>query len=96
MGEEIFERIDGLAMGQATSPSITAYDLDCNSRRMYEDKTEAQRVGAYVPGVPTTRCVQALLHVDDALVFNNLCCANCLGGIVRRAWPPDVEPKIEE
>jgi hypothetical protein len=88
----IFERVDGLAMGNATSPPITAFDLDYNSRRMYASKEEARRVGAYVPGVPTTRCIQALLHVDDALVFSKIFCCMCLAGTIRKCGPADVEP----
>ena len=96
LGTSIFERIDGLAMGNATSPAITAFDLDTNATKMYDSKQEAQRVGAYVASLPTTRCIQALLHVDDALVFSKVFCCRCLGEITKKAWPEDVEAKIEE
>jgi hypothetical protein len=96
VGDCTFERQDGLAMGQATSPAITAFDLDWNSRRMYGDKYEAERVGTRIPGMATTRVIQALLHVDDALVCSKALCCNCLATTIRLAWPADVEPKIEE
>ena len=35
LGTSIFERIDGLAMGNATSPAITAFDLDTNATNRY-------------------------------------------------------------
>ena len=38
LGNEVLERIDGLAMGQATSPPTTAYDLDYNSRKCIKTK----------------------------------------------------------
>ena len=44
----------------------------------------------------TTRVIQALLHVDDALVCSKSLCCNCLATTIQRAWPADVEPKIEE
>jgi hypothetical protein len=96
VGETIFERVDGLAMGNATSPPITAFDLDYNSRKMYGSKDEARRCGSFVPGMPSTRCIQALLHVDDALVFSKIFCCTCLAATIKKCWPPDVEPKLEE
>jgi hypothetical protein len=54
-GGTIWERLDGLAMGAATSPAITVFDLDTHSRRVFTDKAWARQVGVHTPGLSTTR-----------------------------------------
>ena len=83
-------------MGAPTSPPITSFDLDHNSRRVYSSKKEAQKAGAYVAGCSTARAIQGLLHVDDCIVFSKIWCETCLFAIISRLWPPDVVAKLEE
>ena len=96
VGDIVYERLDGLAMGNATSPPTTSFDLDHHSRRIYTDKEHAKTVGAYVPGIPTARVLQSLLHVDDCITFSKIFCEECLARIIKALWPRDVEAKVEE
>ena len=95
-GEVVWERRDGLAMGSGASPPITAFDLDHHSRKLFTDKQTARRCGAYVPGIATSRVVQAMLHVDDCIFLSKILCSQCLAACATKLWPPDVSPKIEE
>ena len=96
VGTSVFERTDGLAMGNSTSPGLTAFDLDFNSRRIYRSREAAQQAGCHVPHMDASRCVQGLLHVDDAWVASKVFCNTCLSDILKRCWPEDVGAKIEE
>ena len=95
-GDTGYERKDGLAMGSPTSPPITSFDLDYNSRRVYRSKQDAKQAGAYIPGCSTARNIQALLHVDDCFVCSKCFCEPCLFAIIQKLWPSDVEAKLEE
>ena len=94
-GEVVWERLDGLAMGSAPSPPSTAFDLDHHSRLVYTDKKAAKPAGLFIPGVKTTKVVQAMLHVDDCIYFSKIHCSSCLGRIAAKIWPKDVAPKLE-
>ena len=82
-------------MGSAPSPPITAFDLDHHSRLVYTDKKAAKQAGVFIPGVKTTKVVQAMLHVDDCIYFSKIHCSSCLGRIAAKIWPKDVAPKLE-
>jgi hypothetical protein len=95
VGRSVYERKDGLAMGNSTSPALTSFDLDEHGRKIYSDVRFAKSTGAHVAGMSTAKAIQCLLHVDDCLAMSKVHCEACLARIIQRTWPRDVSTKLE-
>ena len=62
---------------------------------LYENPERAREAGFWFDGVPTCQVLQALLHVDDCLVFSKLLCTSCLVAGLSTVWPADVGLTVE-
>ena len=83
-------------MGGAFGGPATLVDLGTDVSQLYRSTKKQKQVGWYISGVPLSRSIQGLQHVDDALVFSTVFCDECVERGMCRLWPRDVGVEVEE
>lgn len=90
VGEEIFQRRRGWAMGASLSEPATLADLGDCIHRLYSDHRYACSLGLAFPSIPASQVVQGVLYVDDSLSFSRALCGKCLFRSLQELFPSDV------
>ena len=83
-------------MGQSFSEPATLVDLGEAVRAIYLDRPSIACPFWAMDDAPLYELVQALQHVDDALLMSCVWCPKCLHAGVQRIWPSDVGTTLEE
>lgn len=96
LGDLVLERTRGYPMGGSFSEPATLVDLGEDTFCLYSDEGQtAQRCGWFIPGIPVESTVQGVQHVDDAAIFSQIWCTDCLFQGTQALWPPDVGTTLE-
>ena len=106
LGDTVVERIRGHPMGGSFSEPLTLLDLGERVYRMHNSiqlqhfvgwRCDSKRIPKqHHDHTAAPKLVDGVQHVDDALVFSNVFCSECLHKGVSKLWPKDVGAKLEE
>ena len=96
LGNYRIRRLTGYPMGGSFSEPATLIDLQDDVRQLYTKKQTAVRCGWWHSQYCTSKIVNGLQHVDDALLMSACICDNCLEQGLKKLWPSDVGVSTEE
>lgn len=90
VGDEVFRRKKGWAMGGALSEPATLADLGSCIMRLYKNDSFARSAGFAFPGLAAEDTIQGILYVDDSLSFSRVLCSSCIFKGLQYMFPKDV------